>query len=201
MIRTHISRRPVLAGLLAVALVVTLLFGGRAAWRLGQRLLGPPPPPRETNVAAIEGWMSVGYITRAYRIPPPELLGALGVSPEGRRPSTLDDIARETGRSSEEVVRIARETVRAWQESHPPPGPDGPGRSGGGPGGGPRPDGPRLDEPDGPRRDGPGGEPNTDRPKPAGALSGDAGSRGGVTGELARRMAPSGVATVQAPLG
>ena len=54
-------------------------------------------------------------------MPPPELFRALGVSPDGHGASTLDDIANETGRTSEEVLDIARATVVAWQETHSPP--------------------------------------------------------------------------------
>ena len=144
-VRTLAARRPLLLGLVTLALLLTLLFGGRAAWRLYNRLNRPPPPPRQTDVTAIAGWMSVPYVARAYRLPAPELYGALGVAPEdrdGRRFSTLDEIAVQTGRTSDEVLGIVRTTVTAWQETHPPPGRDGA------------------------PRDGPGGRPGVDAPKP-----------------------------------
>ena len=121
--------RRYLVALVAVAFVVALVFGGRAAWRLTHRFAGPPPPPRQTDVSAIAGWMTVPYIGRAYRVPPPELFNALGVSPDGHRTSTLDDIARETGRSPGEVLDTVRTTVEAWQQAQPPPdrGPPKPG--------------------------------------------------------------------------
>jgi hypothetical protein len=126
----QIRRRPILAGIIAVLLVVVLLFGGRAAWRLGSRLLGPPPPPRQTDVSLIADWMSVPYISRAYRVPPPELYKALGVEPGGRDRRSLREIASTSGRSSDEVLQVVREAVLAWQASHPalprPPGRDGP---------------------------------------------------------------------------
>ena len=121
-----LTRRRSLMALVAIALVVTLVFGGRAAWRLYNRLTRPPPPPRQTDVSAIAGWMTVPYVGRAFRVPPPELFNALGVPEEGRRRSTLDDIARETGRTSEAVLDTVRATVLAWQEAHPPPKPGGP---------------------------------------------------------------------------
>ncbi len=133
---------------MAVALVVTLLFGGRATWRLYNRLNRPPPPPRQTDVTAIAGWMSVPYVGRAYRVPPPELYAALGVPPENRdsrRFSTLDEIAAATGRSSDEVLAIVRATVTDWQETHPPPGRDGAPRDG--PDGGPDRNVPKPDTP------------------------------------------------------
>lgn len=118
-------RRYLVAAILVVALVGVVIVGGRAAWRLGHRLSGPPPPPRQTDVSAIAGWMSVGYVSRAYRVPAPELHQALGVEPEGR-PRSFDEIAKETGRTSDDVLGIVRATVAAWQATHRQPGPDGP---------------------------------------------------------------------------
>jgi hypothetical protein len=116
-----ITRRRYLVALVVVAFVVTLVFGGRAAWRLAHRLAGPPPPPRQTDVSAIAGWMTVPYIGRTYRVPPPELYRALGISPDGHRTSSLDDIAGETGRPPGEVLDTVRATVEAWQQANPPP--------------------------------------------------------------------------------
>ncbi len=123
---TRLTRRPYLIAGVTVALVVVLVFGGRAAWRLGHRLLGPPPPPRQTDVSLIADWMSVPYVSRAYRIPQPELYRALGVEPEGRRVRPLREIARDSGRTPDEVVTVVRETVSTWQEARPgPPTPFG----------------------------------------------------------------------------
>lgn len=109
-------------------LIAVLVLGGRAAWRLGVRLLGPPPPPRQVDVALIADWMSVPYVGRAYRVPQRELWQVLGVEPEGRQRRTLREIATETGRTTDETLRLVRETVQAWQDGHPepPPPPDAP---------------------------------------------------------------------------
>jgi hypothetical protein len=121
-----VRRRPFLVAGVTIALIVVVLFGGRAAWRLGHRLMGPPPP-RQTDVSLIADWMSVPYVGRAYRVPEPELYRALGVEPQGRRMRPLREIASETGRSSDDVLAIVRETVGAWQTAHPrPPGGGGP---------------------------------------------------------------------------
>jgi hypothetical protein len=190
----HIRRRPILAGIVAVLLVAVLLFGGRSAWRLGTRLLGPPPPPRQTDISLIADWMSVPYISRVYRVPPPQLYEALGVEPEGRQRRPLRDLAREAGRTSDEAVQIVQETVQAWQAEHPdrsvpsgeptppvpplaPPKPDEPG-----------PDGSLGDPPD-ERRDGAPGErrdgPRPDERKPSGALLPDDVPAGEVTPDSA----------------
>ena len=114
-----------LAAIVALLLVGVLVLGGRSAWRLGARLLGPPPPPRQVDVALIADWMSVPYIGRAYRVPPPELYKALGIEAEGRQRRPLREIATETGRSTDETLRIVRETVQGWQDAHPEPTPPG----------------------------------------------------------------------------
>lgn len=114
--------------LVAVLLIAVLVLGGRSAWRLGVRLLGPPPPPRQVDVALIADWMSVPYVGRAYRVPQRELWEVLGVEPEGRQRRPLREIATETGRTTDETLRLVRETVQAWQDGHPepPPPPDAP---------------------------------------------------------------------------
>ena len=120
----HIRRRPFLAGIVAVLLVIVLFFGGRATWRLVDRLLGPPPPPRQTDVSLIADWMSVPYISRVYRVPRAEMYTALGFAPDGpqgRDRRSLRDLAQEQGRSSAELVQLVQETVLAWQASHPEP--------------------------------------------------------------------------------
>jgi hypothetical protein len=122
-------RRPWLIVAVSLGLLVVLVFGGRVAWRLGHRLLGPPPPPRQTDVAQIADWMSLPYVSRAYRVPLPELDRPLGIEPAGRRVRPLHEIAEVTGRPSDEVVTLVRETVSAWQAAHPdarPPGPPRP---------------------------------------------------------------------------
>jgi len=113
-----VRSRPLLVAGAALALIVVVLIGGRAAWRLAFRLTGPPPP-RQTDVALIADWMSVPYVGRAYRVPEPELFRALAVEREGHRMRPLREIASETGRSSDEVLEIVRETVTTWQSTHP----------------------------------------------------------------------------------
>jgi hypothetical protein len=123
---TRFRGRPLLVAGVTLLLLIVLLVGGRAAWRLAFGLAGPPPPPRQTDVSQIAPWMSLPYISRAYRVPEPELYQALGIEREGRRMRSLNEIATETGRSPDEIVEIVRETVSAWQEAHPRSSPGGP---------------------------------------------------------------------------
>lgn len=116
--RRFARRRPYLLAIVAVALVVVLVVGGRAAWRLGHRLAGPPPPPRQTDVTQIADWMSVPYVSRAYRVPDPELYKALGVEPQGQRMKSIRDIADEQGLPSAQAVEQVRAAVSEWQATH-----------------------------------------------------------------------------------
>jgi hypothetical protein len=116
------NRRPLLLAAIIVALVVVVVFGGRAAWRLTWRLVGPPPPPRQTDVTLIADWMSVPYVSRAYRVPSEELYKALGAVPDGHRMTTIGDLAEEQGIPSEQAVEQVQAAVRDWQAAHPRPG-------------------------------------------------------------------------------
>ncbi len=120
--RSFARRRPYLLAVIVVALIVVVVFGGRAAWRLAWRLAGPPPPPRQTDLTLIADWMSVPYVSRAYRVPDGELYKALGVEPQGRRTRRIRDIAEEQGISSEQAVEQVRGAVQAWQATHTGPG-------------------------------------------------------------------------------
>jgi hypothetical protein len=145
------TRRSLLIAATVLALLVALALGGRGLVRLAFRLAGQGPPPRQTHVSTIAGWMPVRLVSRSYRVPESELYRALGVEPEGRRTNTLDEIATQTGRTSDEVVAIVRTTVADWQANHPDTG--GPGPPGRGP---PRqPSGPADDPADGSGRPSP----------------------------------------------
>lgn len=80
------------------ALLVALFFAVRFAafW-----VYWSDPDRRD---AAIEGWMTPGYVARSYQVDPEVLRDVLGVSPKDGRHRSLKDIAAETGLSVEEVV-------------------------------------------------------------------------------------------------
>ena len=111
------------AGLARVVVAAVLLVGvALAAWsglRLYERL-HRPPPPRQTDVSLIAGWMTVPYVARTYRVPPDDLYRALGVAPKDNDKQNLDQLGAETGRGPEQAVAVVRETVAADQAAHPP---------------------------------------------------------------------------------
>jgi hypothetical protein len=119
------ARRWLIVALVAVA-VLGLALAGAGAYRIltrhGRR---PPPPPRQTDVSLIAGWMTVPYVGRTFGVPPPELYKALRISPEGKDQSSLNDLATETGRTPDELVESVKAAVQELQAEHQN-APDGP---------------------------------------------------------------------------
>jgi hypothetical protein len=122
------SRRPTprwaVAALLLLA-VLGIVVAGSFAFRLYQRRGRPPPPPRQTDVSLIAGWMTVPYISRAYRVPPEEILREIGIPPEGNARKSLNELAAAYGRSPDELVAAVQALVEDWQVTHPSPKPGG----------------------------------------------------------------------------
>lgn len=82
---------------------------------------------REHRDEPIRGWMTVGYVAHSYRVPPRVLYQALNLpprepgSPRDRRP--LREIAREQGRTLEEIAAALQQAVereRATQNTRGP---------------------------------------------------------------------------------
>jgi hypothetical protein len=129
-------RRWAIAALILLALV-GLAIAASSALRMGRRGRGPPPP-RQTDVGQIAGWMTVPYVSRTFRVPPEELAAAVGVPVEQTRQSSLDELARAAGRPADEVVAAVRAAVTAHQAANPAPEkPAKPGPADGPPGRGP----------------------------------------------------------------
>lgn len=70
----------------------------------------------------IRPWMSVRYVARSYRVPPPLLYEAIGLQPvpHDRRP--LRQIAREQNRSVETLIQDLQEAIKGFR-AHAPPQP------------------------------------------------------------------------------
>jgi hypothetical protein len=142
------TRRPlprwIVPALIAVA-VVGLLVAGTFAYRLYLRRGRPPPPPRQTDVSLIAGWMTVPYVSRGFRVPPDEIFRGLGLQSQGNERASLNDLAAASNRPPGDLVAAVQTTVKDWQASHPtPPKPGGGGRAGqprGPPESAPSPDG------------------------------------------------------------
>lgn len=96
-----------------VALVVTGLFTFRAVRRAVYW--------RNHRDEPIRQWMSVHYIARSYRVPPPVLYEAIKLEPvpHDRRP--LREIAREQNRPVEALVNELQEAIKGFRAHAPPP--------------------------------------------------------------------------------
>jgi FtsZ-interacting cell division protein ZipA len=104
--------------LIVVALVVVGLFTVSSAFRAfnhGRRF-------RERVDEPIQSWMNVPYIARAYRVPPPLVARAIGLSPEQRDRRPLREIAQAQGRVPEELIAEIMAAIE--QERVPPRPPD-----------------------------------------------------------------------------
>lgn len=127
------TRRWLVLGLIALVLV-GLAVAATSALRLYRRHGRPPPPPRQTDVGLIQGWMTVPYIARAFRVPPEVVAEAAGAPREGGRPRSLDELASATGRRPEDVLAAVQAAVAEYQATRPSgPGPDGGAKPGRGP--------------------------------------------------------------------
>lgn len=116
LIGTGRRRRWIIALLIALVLVGVGL-AAFSALRIARR--GRPPPPGQTDVTQIAGWMTVPYVSRRFRVPPEEIARAIGLPLEGVERRSFDDLARLVGRSSGEVLADVRAVVLEYQRTHP----------------------------------------------------------------------------------
>ncbi|MFV0411007.1 MAG: hypothetical protein ACK5LJ_15310 [Paracoccus sp. (in: a-proteobacteria)] len=124
-LKRHIQRRdqPVaIAFLIAIALIA--FFGFRV---IDRALYWTDPAHRQQ---APEAWMTIGYLSKSWHIPPPELARALGVRPDERHGRNLAEIAADHDMSTDQIIGLLAETLPRLSAKRPAPdpGPDGAGR-------------------------------------------------------------------------
>jgi hypothetical protein len=81
-----------LAGVLIVAGVAIALFFGLRAFRSFNQFRGRRPPPETMTIDMIRGWMSVPFLSHAFRVPPDYLYASLGAPPQGNDRRGLSDL-------------------------------------------------------------------------------------------------------------
>src|SRR5437762_2612681 len=91
-VSARLPLRPLAYALLVIGLIA-VLGAGFLAFRFAERARHRfPPHPIETDVAAIQGWMTIPYVARAYHVPEPELFKAVGADPHQARDQSLNQI-------------------------------------------------------------------------------------------------------------
>jgi hypothetical protein len=99
---TPARQRLLITILIALGILLVGFFGLRFMHAFRQvrthRPNSLPPPaaqPAETDVSLIRDWMTIGYISHAYRVPPNLLYETLGIRPNGNEHKSLQEINDE----------------------------------------------------------------------------------------------------------
>ena len=102
--------------LFLLVLIVTGLFAFRAVRRAAYW--------HEHRDETIRPWMSVHYVARSYRVPPPILYQSIGAAPIPRDRRPLREIAREQNKSVNTLISELQRAIVEYRKTNPPP--DGP---------------------------------------------------------------------------
>lgn len=102
-------RHPVLAALLAVALVGLLWFGGRF---VSQVIYFSDPAHRNEALAP---WMSPGYVGRSWGLPPEVIRDVMNLSP-AQRGRTVAEVAARLGVTLPELEQRIRDAKAAHRD-------------------------------------------------------------------------------------
>lgn len=77
--------------------------------------------PGETSVEMIRGWMTIPYISRAYRVPEDALWSGLGIQPERNRHKNLRALDQEFVNGQRDVIlNKVKAIVSAYLAQHLP---------------------------------------------------------------------------------
>ncbi|MHA1547360.1 MAG: DedA family protein [Alphaproteobacteria bacterium] len=99
---------------LAVLLIVAGLFGSLAFGTRSYRTFLILQSAHEVGVpaaSAVRPWMTVGYVSEAYRIPPPKLVAGLGLPAETSPDTALRDVADDRGISYIDIVKMVQSAI------------------------------------------------------------------------------------------
>jgi hypothetical protein len=122
---TPAKQRILILGLIVLGVVIVGFFGMRAlhAFRKfdGHRPPKFPPPgsePAETDITLVRDWMTIGYLSHTYRLPPKLLYEALDIHPRDNEDKSLKQLNDEFFPDQPGYVI---ETVKAAIQDHLPP--------------------------------------------------------------------------------
>lgn len=103
--KTAFRRHPLLVGAFAIALALALFFAVRLTIHTIRWEIHAEEP--------IEGWMTVGYVGRSWRLDPREIdrIAGLPLPEEAGRPLTLARIAADRGVPVAEIIAAVEAAV------------------------------------------------------------------------------------------
>jgi len=123
------NRQRVLAiGLIVIGLLIAGFFGLRSLRAFKEFRGHRPPPvpfsdaqPAETDVELIREWMTMGFVSYSYRLPPTLLYESLAIPPKGNERKSLRQLNDEYYPDQPGyVLESVKETIRAYQSTLPP---------------------------------------------------------------------------------
>lgn len=110
---------------IALAFLLAVLVAGNFAVRTVRRAVYW----NQHRDEPVRPWMSVHYVARSYRVPPPTLYQAIKVAPRPRDRRPLRELAREQNRPVEVLISELQAAISEFrrnpQHPPPPPRPDG----------------------------------------------------------------------------
>jgi hypothetical protein len=114
-------QRNFVVGLIVIGLMIIGIFGFRTVRAFRQFHGHRPPPPFtgekvETNVDLIRDWMTLPYISIAYRLPPELLYETLKIPPNGNERKSLKELNDEYyPEAPGTVIELVKAAIRAHQ--------------------------------------------------------------------------------------
>jgi heme/copper-type cytochrome/quinol oxidase subunit 2 len=110
--------------LIVIGLLITVHFGMRAMRAFGVLRHRPFPPPMETDVELIRGWMTIPYIAHVYSVPDVILWESLGIPPMKPAEARRTDLTRLNQQlfpgQQMEVLRRVKQAILDFQAHQPP---------------------------------------------------------------------------------
>lgn len=108
--------------LIAAGLALTAIFGIRLV-HAAQRLHRARPIPQLTDVTLISNWMTIPYISRAYRVPESLLWQGLGIPETGNRHKSLSALDRQYAQNQPGAILNKVEAIVSQYEAEHPASP------------------------------------------------------------------------------
>lgn len=121
---TPTKQRALVSALIGLGLLIIGFFGLRTASAF-REFRNHRPPPRfetgspETNAALIRDWMTIGFISHTYRLPPRLLYEALDIHPKGNEEKSLKQLNDEF--FPDQPNHVITVVMAAVQANLPPP--------------------------------------------------------------------------------